>query len=429
MARCYESRTIRYLPSLLLTVSLPLFSLIAFAEPATVSVGADARFSDNVRRSNTNAESDLETRATVYIRKKSDPSDCNSDFSADLGYGVYQNDTYDPQTYTTIDWLGSCKVTERFYWDVSNNTRDVVQDTRDSTTPDNTTRRNIFSTGPRYVIRLSQIDMLQFSAGYENTEYKEPDERDGNRILGSASWNHLFSETFSGGLSLYADKNELDNDQEISRQTASVTFDKQYTTTRLSGSVGVTHLENTFQSFDSESDGWVGNIRLDREITESAFAFIEVSQELTDQTDDYDVEFNGFTYGLRDSSAVTVTALRSGLTKRFSNTSRLNVSVNADRSDYELTGIVEDRAALVVGYSRPVSEFVDINMGAEYAYLTYSDDDSEDNILSLDVGLTYQAAKDLSFDGRIGHNERASTVSNREYDENWILVGVEYRVW
>lgn len=429
MARCYESWTIRYLPSLLLTVSLPLFSPVTLAEPATVSVGTDARYSDNIRRSNTNAESDLETRATVYIRKRSDPADCNSDFSADLGYGVYLNDSYDPETYTTIDWLGSCKLSERFYWDVSNNTRDVVQNTRNSTTPDNTTRRNIFSTGPRYVIRLSQIDSLQLSARYENTEYKEPDERDGNRVLGTASWNHLFSETFNGGISLYADKNELDNDQEISRQTASITFDKQYTTMRLSGSVGATHLENTFQGFKSESDGWVGNVRLDREITESAFAFIEVSQELTDQTDDYDVEFNGFTYGLRDSSAVTVTALRSGLNKRFSNNSSLSVSVNADQSVYELTDIEEDRAALTVRYSRPVSQYIDINTGAEYAYLTYSDDNSEDNILSLDVGLTYQAAQDLSFDGRIGHNERTSTVSSREYGENWILVGVEYRVW
>lgn len=401
---------------------------MAHAEPVKLSIGADSRFSDNIKRSESGEKSDVENRIKLKISHKTDPGRCISDFNADLAYGIYANHTYDPEPYAFIDWLGSCQIAERFFWDVTNETRDVVQNNTEPNTPDNRSRRNIFSTGPRYVWGVTPVDAISLSAQYENIEFSEPEERDSEAGIGSAVWSHLFSELLTGGLNLSTEHREYDNKEKVDRNTATLFFSKEFAATTISGSLGGTWLKRRFFSTEQSFNGWVGDLRLERQINEASSFYVAASRQVTDETSEFDFLFDGVTYTIEDTSAVEVSDVRGGYTRRFSDTSTLNLSAVATRSDNLKTDSREGRVAFNADYRRPVTGQIDFTAGTRVAYIDYKDNDTQDEIIGVDVGLSCQLLSDLDLSGKIGHNRRNSDVGSREYAENWVLVSLEYQI-
>ena len=402
-------------------------SQLATAEPVSFSGGLTNRFSDNTTRDADNEISDTETRANLRLSHQSDPGQCQSDTFADIGYGIWHDDTYDPETYTTLDFLGSCELFQGFSWEVEDNLRDVEQDSRGTETPDNTTRKNVFRTGPSYVLPLGNVDQLRFSAHYEQTEFGEPEEADSDRYIGSVAWNHLFNASLSGGFSVTTNRAEFDTGAEIDTDTISLTFSQTWPTTRLSGSLGVSEIESRFDGNTQSTDGFVGNVSLERDINPVTTFYLEASRELTDQTSDFDIRFGDFVFDLREISEVEVTAVDTGIRRQFSDGSRLDVSAFANRADYIRADETEDRLGLALGYRRPVIPLLTFQSNIRYQYETFEADNVDEETASLDVGLTYEVTRDLSVSGRVGHTSRASDFSPSEYEENWVLVGLDYR--
>lgn len=404
-----------------------LITTSAIAEPLALSGGLDNRYSDNVTNSSVDTVSDVETRLNLQLSHQSDPGQCQSDSFADIGYGIWHDRTYDPEIYTTLDFQGNCKIAHGFSWEISDNLRDVVQDSRGTETPDNTTRKNVFRTGPAYVLALSRVDQLRLSASYENTEFSEPEETDSERYIASAAWNHLFSQSFSGGISLSTDQAEFDSGAEIDEDVLSLIFSKSWATTRFSGNIGISEIESDFGGNTQSSDGWVGNIELERDINPVTVLYLNASRELTDQSSDFDIRFGEFVFDLREVSEVEVTAIDSGLRKQFSDASQLDINVFANRADYIRANETEDRLGLSVGYSRPIIPLLSFSSTLRYQYETFEQDNVDQETVSLDVGLTYEVTRDLGVTGRVGHTSRTSDVPTSEYEENWIVVGLDYR--
>lgn len=397
------------------------------ADPIQLTGNLDTRFSDNAALTHTDEESDLETRVGLAVDYTSDPDRCNASLGGSLAYSYWLDDTFDPETYVDLGFNGSCQLAQGLVWDLSDNLSDVRRTSQRPDTPDNRVRKNVFSTGPRYILRLTQTDQLELTAKYQNTEYEDDAQEDSDRIIGSVAWNHLFSTTLNGGISLSTNRAELDNGVEIDTNTASILASKAWATTQVSASLGVSEIESRAGSFESKSDGVVGSLSLDRQINPSADFYITASRELTDQTSDFDIRFQGFVFNLQETTAVEVTAIRTGLDKRFSNGSQVNVSLDASRQDYLATDQQEDRIAGDLRYVRPLAPQWEGSAGLGYAYLTYDSDQSDDTVTQLDLGLNYQASRKLILNGRIGHNQRTSDVVVREYDENWILFGLNYQ--
>lgn len=396
------------------------------AEPITLSGGLDNRFSDNVNLSSSNETSDIESRVNLRLAHQSDPGKCEANTAADLGYGVWYDNTFDPENYASLSFFGDCELARGLSWQVSDNLRDVPQDAGAGDTPNNRTRKNVFRTGPVYSLRLGQLDRLTFSAQYQNTEFSEPQETDSERSIGSASWNHIFSQTFSGGLQFSTNRAELDTGVEIDTDTASVIFSKSWQATRLSGSIGASELESRFGSTIQTSKGTVGDISLERDINPTTQFFIQGSRELTDQTSDFDIRFGEFVFDLRETSAVEVTALRAGLARKISDGGQLNLTVFGSRSDYLSANEVEDTGGVTLGYSRPLSAVLSFQTQARYRYRTF-DQDVDDQTYGADVGLNYRLSEDLGINGRVGHTARKSDLGANEYQENWVSLGLSYQ--
>lgn len=401
----------------------------AAAEPLRIDGAVQGRFSDNTELSATDETSDLETRVSIGLGYRTDPGRCNADLNSRFGYGYWTEDTYDPEVYSNMTFLGDCEINDNVSWELTDYLRDVAEDSRAGDTPENRTRKNIFRTGPVFSFRPSPVDDLEFRVSYEQTDYSEPVELDSERYVASVAWDHRFSQSLTAGLFASADRAELDSvGEEIDRDTLTATFTKQWVATRLSGSLGVSQLESRRPSSESEYDGMVGNLSLEREINPTTRLTVTANRELTDQTTDLDIRIGSFVFNLEQTEPVEVTALRATLDKTFSDGSALDITGYGSRTDYLLSDLTDYRSGLSTIYRRPLTEFVGFNAGLAYDFYDYGGEvDSNDHVLDLRVGLDYQLSRKLTAEGSIGHERRESEFASREYEENWILLGLSYQ--
>lgn len=421
-----ESVKVRWIPFIgagfVLVASMPVL-----AATNTLSGGIDNRFSDNAGLDQSNEQSDLETRVNLNFQHLSDPGQCTSFADLGLGYGYWYDETFDPELYTNGSLGGQCELAKGLVWQVSDTIRQVVQDSRQADTPNNRTRKNVFRTGPVYTLQLTQVDQLQFSAAYENTQFEEPEEPDSERFTGTAAYNHNFSETLQGGLSVSAERTELENDEELDRDSAVVTFEKVWATTQVSGSLGKNRLETRLGSREVSSDGVTGTFNLVREISPSSEFTFSADRRLTDQTSTLGLQFEDFNFNLTQTTAVEVTALRADYNNRFSNGSAFRAGLSASRSDYIQTGEREERSGVDLFYSRPVTELLSWFTDVAYQHQRFDDEGTEDDLISLSLGLDYRLSAKMDVRSAIGHRQKTSDIDSREYDENWIAVSLNYR--
>ncbi|MCM0611818.1 outer membrane beta-barrel protein [Marinobacter sediminum] len=395
-----------------------------------IQAGQDARFTDNARKSASNETSDLESRTYLTASYITDPGRCAATFTGTLGYSDWLDNSFDSEAYASMDLASQCEVATGLYWHLDNNLREVTQDSTKSNTPDNRTRKNVFSTGPRYLWRLTDLDTVTFETKYQNTDFSEPEETDSKRYIGSVDWTHLFSQTFNGGLSVSYSSTELDSGDEIDVQTMRATFSQLWSTTILSGAFGISEIESRFDSnlgSNSKSDGWVGELNLIREVTPTTDWYLKGARELTDRTSSFDIRFGEFEFNLREAITVEVSTLSTGINKQFSDQGNLTVDLFANRSDYLESDQLEESVGLNLGYSRPVSEKMSGSTAFRYQYSKFEQDKVDDEAARIQFGLTYQASRDFDIATSFGHEWKESDVASREYDENWVLIGLKYR--
>jgi len=408
----------------LLLLCCPAMSLAA---PPEISLGYDARYSDNIENTATQAQNDLENRFSLQGNYQTDPGKCVASVDGEIAHSIYTENTYDPETQINADALGRCELARGLSWDVENQVREVTRSSRQSDTPNNRTRKNVFRTGPDYRWRLTARDSVQLSSRYENTELSDEAEADSERVTGSAAWNHLFSSDLTAGLSASVSEVDLDTGADIQTRSLSVTGTKRWATTTLSGSLGVSEIETELGSVSQESDGIVGDLSLIRTLDSSATIFLRASRELTDQTSDFDIRFEDFTFELQESNTLEATSIETGLNKSLNNGDRLTLSAFANRSDFLESEEREDQIGVRAGYTRQITPLLSAVGNARYQYLSFESDQSDDQVVGLDLGLNYRASRSIELAARIGRNERTSDIKAQEYEENWVLLSIDYR--
>lgn len=426
MDRLFGARKLRREFSLLLATAALLAPLTAEAQ-LRISGSQSARYTDNAAKAPSNEQSDIESTTSLTASYESDPGKCTAQFSSTVGYSIWLDESFDNETNASMNLNSECELATGLYWDLDNNLRQVRQDVTQSDTPANRTRKNVFSTGPRYVWRLGTLDTITVSSRYENTEFEEPEETDSERVTGTAAWSHLFSPTLSGGVSGSYTSTELDTGAEIDVQTIRLTGGKTWATTSLSGAIGVSEIETSVGSTSQTSDGLVGQLDLTRTLNPSTNWYLRAARELTDRTSSFDLQFEEFEFNLKESITVETTSVTTGLRKGFSDKGSLNLEAFANQSDLLETDELERASGLNVRYGRPISGELSGNARFGYRYLTFEQNESDDQIVNLALGLSYQASRELSLSGRIGQEQKTSDVSSREYDEFWLQISVGYR--
>lgn len=393
----------------------------------SLSGGVQSRYSDNSRLDSSNEESDLENRVTVDFSHEGSGAKCQTGADLSLGYGEWVNETFDPEVYTSGGLSGICNISKRIQWRASNVVSQQTEDSREADTPNNRTRKNVFSTGPLYSIQLSPVDTFSLSASYVNTEFEEEGDPDSNRVIGTTSYLHNFSPTLGAGLSGSVERTELDTEEELDKESLSVTFSKSWAVTNMNGAVGVNRLTSRLGQQEIETDGITASLGVDRQINPTARLSLSVRRELTDQTSTLGLDFDDFSFNLTDTAAVEVTAATAGLQKQFSEGSTLSARAFADRSDFVRSENTEDSLGFSLSYSRPVSTLTSVIIDTGYRFNRYSIDDSEDTEVSVAISARYRLTPRMTLNASVGHDREESDVAGRDFEENWASVSLGYQ--
>lgn len=398
----------------------------ATAEPVALTGKLTNRFSDNVALEPANEISDIETRADLTLRHQTDPGKCGATTAASLGYGRWYDETYEPENYASLDFDGACRLNRGLSWELSDYLRDVAKNTRLSDTPENRTRKNVFTTGPVYAVRLGKVDRLIISAKYGRTDYSDSGTTDSERYFGSATWNHIFSTVSSGGLQLSINRTDLDTGATINTDALSLLFQKLWPSTRISGSIGGSQIESRLGGAVRKSDGLVGSLLLERDINTVTQIYFQASRDLTDQTSDFDIKYEDVVFNVSQSSAIELTTFETGFLKQLSNTSRLSLKIFANQVNRIDSAEDEDRVGGAIDYNRAISELISFRGGGDYQHRSFASDGSSDRSYRLRLGLDYKLSRDLRLEGNIGHSVRKSDLDTSEYQENWVSLGINY---
>ncbi|WP_199453871.1 outer membrane beta-barrel protein [Marinobacter sp. bablab_jr008] len=422
----YGSWTIHRV-TIVVTLFLAITSSQLLAATNSLSGGVKSRYSDNSRLDSSNEESDLENRVTVDFSHEGAGAKCQTGADVSLGYGEWVNETFDPEVYTSGGLNGICNISERIQWRASNVITQQTEDSREADTPNNRTRKNVFSTGPLYSVQLSPVDTLSLSASYVNTEFEEEGDPDSNRIIGTTSYLHNLSPTLGAGLSGSVERAELDTEEELDKESLSVTFNKSWAVTSINGAVGINRLTSRLGQQEIETDGITVSLGVDRQINPTARFSLSVRRELTDQTSTLGVDFDDFSFNLTDTAAVEVTAATAGLQKQFSDGSNLSARAFADRSDFVRSENSEDSLGFSISYSRPVSTLTSVIVDTGYRINRYSIDDSEDTEVSVAISTRYRLTSRMTLSASVGHDREDSDVAGRGFEENWASVSLGYQ--
>lgn len=427
MARRIGERMLRLKrPSVILLLAM-LFKPTVVLSQLEVIGGSSARLTDNARKTESNEKSDLETRAYLTATYASDPGQCRGSFGGTLGYTIWQKDAFESETDANADLVSECELAPTLFWDLTDNLREVSQDNTQANTPANRTRKNVFRTGPRYIWRLGTADAITFDAKYENTEFGEPEEADSERYIGSVAWTHLIGPTSRAGIDAFASRAELDTGVDVDVQTIQLTAGKAWPTTSFSGALGVSEIETSAGPVTRSSDGVVGELEVTRELNPSATWYLRGARELTDRTSSFDIRFEDFEFNLEESLTVEVSALSTGVDKVFSDQSSLNVRAFFNQTELLEADEREESAGFDLRYSRDLTPRLNGYTGIGFRYSMFEQDGSDDRTTDLELGLNYLFSRELSGYGKLGHEHKTSDVSTREFQESWLLVGIEYR--
>lgn len=426
MANQVVSRMMRPMPYAFTILLLAVAAAPALAAPATVTGTLSGRHSDNVGKQD-DEEPGTETRARLTVRHASDPGQCQSDLEASVSYEYWLDDYYDPESSATSGFSGRCQLRQGLDWTLDNDLSQVLRSSRENDTPENRSRKNIFRTGPVLTLPLSDVDQLQASVSFENTEYEDRELRDSKRYIGSLGWNHRFNPTLSGGVSASTNQQELDSGAETDSDSVNLNLNKTWATSSVNASLGYSRQESRLGSTEFTSEGLVGSLSFTREINPTASAYISASRQLTDQASDFSLQYDDVEFDYTQQFGVEVTAVELGLNKAFSDGTRFDAQVFANRSDYQAGDQQENALGTRFSASRPIRPHLSLTGNGSYEYLRYEDNLQDDQLVKASIGLTYRFTRDLDGTASVGHSMRESDLPTVEYNENWVQVALSYR--
>lgn len=409
-------------------------SSVALSNPIQLGVGLQERYSDNVRLTHENKQSDLQSRAFVTIEQHSQGR-CNTDVNGELGYSNYLNNTYVGQTDANLGLNGNCLVVEGLSWNLTENLRQVPANNALPSTPSNSVRENIISTGPSWVWLLSPTNRVNLSASVQSTKFwntssntvsLDTNHRNSREAQGTAGWRHFFDPSFSAGLSTSVRRTVFNADETLTNRSASIDLNKQYVAMTLSGSFGYSKLNDNIQGLSNTSGGPIWHIRLDRQINEHASWYFLLNREFTTISSTLPIDIAGFVFNYAQSSSVKVTSYRWGYTNQLNSGSRVSLTLGRDESDYLLTHQKDLTNLVDATYDIPLSQTWSAAFGLGYQHQRFDFSNSTNDTANAYLGTSYQQTKALSFDARVGHNLRHSNVSSNEYAENFVVLGLRY---
>lgn len=403
---------------------------VAWANPATVDVFANSRYSDNIDKRGNNPEEDFEHRVGIAINKTTRPGICEGALNGEVALVSYQRGTNSDEVRGTVDANGVCEPNQHFRWSARDTLRDVRTTTRAPDSPANRERRNVFATGPTVTLHPGRRDNVSLNVEYQMTRFQDSIEDDSDRVTTTGRWQHLFSSHLNGGLAVSRSDIEYRHTNEtLVRDNANLYFNWQRPNGQWQGQAGYSWLDSEQGAFSNDTDGFTGQLRYSHNWDTGTDAFGEIRRSITDVSTDLDVRIPGLDLNLAETSTVTITALTAGLSQQWTARTSSDLTLSGTEQEYERSGVTEERFISEFGISHRLTRNYSGRVSAGYDREDFGDGRDRIDTVRGRLALEYQRTRDLSMSLSTGYESRYVVGGpGNEYDENWIQVGVRYNL-
>jgi hypothetical protein len=414
-----------------------LIIILACSQVKAADVGFGLDFilakHDNVNLEEISAGDEWVSTVTGTIEVIENSSNLVADLNASVSVLNYKNDP--SQDTTDLDltlsalWIVN---PSRFEWLVENVYTQTLINPLESDTQSNREDINIFETGPNYYWRLNSQHNINFEARFQNTYYNTTD-GDNDRISTALGWVYRVNSSVSA--SLNAEFAMLDyNDNTLSDYMNSDLF------VRVAYQRGrnIFAAEAGISNFDFETQEDIkGNrylLSLQNQRTTNSDIFLEFSHRITDEateilSDAQDPSSGGTT----PTSVGTDIFTEDNINIRYTNTTN-SFAFLAEIEDIKRDYVTQDELDIhsfqvsiqpTINFSQTAS----LDLEAMQLTTLYEDPSlfgREDVDTTYILRYNNSFSRNLSWSLSVETEQRKSTVSGNDYEDNRILATLSY---
>lgn len=400
----------------------------------SADAGIGVNYTDNSLKVADDEESDYETRLDGGFVLDHDGQSWLIDIDYRAAYIEYDRDTQSDSTQVDGDAsVQYQQIDEVLFWNISNSVRSVITDKRLQDTSDNRENRSITTFSPELRLPITRVDSLNTVASYSRTDYEDNSQQESERLGGTVSWLHRFSQVDSldltgGYFDVNFDNSISDYEYYIARLSYASTLSK------LSYTLVVGYNEVQREVFE-DTDGPYLNANF---VYKSGFSQWELNllQELTDTSRGNN---NGDISGLDDSSStdgpVDVYEVYTGelaySTEVLCGVCILRLSVLASKEDYEILPDDNEEIGARVRFDYRLSTLSSIGAAIAYADYSFTGNNPRVDYDLQRYELFFRRSMTRNFSVRLftSFEKRESDVSFSEYEEirGGVSVNYEFR--
>ncbi len=411
---------------------------------ASVDVFVGVEHSDNLSRSS-GLDPEGERDETVYtggleFGVNSQSRSYRLEATGNVERRQYDNGLFDDETIGRLignfDWI---LLEEQLYWNLSANHGQQIVDPFQAITPENREDVTTVSTGPTLVLPIGVRTFL--NAGVSQTEASyDTRPLDNSRLQGNLSLERQIAPTRTVSVNVGGSQVEYDEDQllpEIDLLNASFGFVAETARNEWSIELGW----NYFERGGLDGDGFLLDLALRREITESASLSLSAGSQYSTNGDIFRLEqqFQSSTPSdaFFDRGALDIQGFGDvfrndyasiGYSQSFGRTN-IDLSGSWRGESYEtITGL--DREAITgrVSVSRELSQTMSASVFASLSNRDYDQVDRADDDSTFGLSFAARLGRKLRLSVTVRHLKRDSDTAEFDYDETRADLTLSYAV-
>ena len=423
-------RSVKFFPFLII--------LFACSQVKAVDVGFGLDFilakHDNVNLEEISAGDEWVSTVTGTIEVIENSSNLVADLNASVSVLNYKNDP--SQDTTDLDltlsalWIVN---PSRFEWLVENVYTQTLIDPLLSDTQSNREDINIFETGPNYYWRLNSKHNINFEARFQNTYYNTTD-ADSDRISTALRWVYRVNSSLSASLNAeFATLDYKDNTQSDDYMNNDLFVRVAYQRGR-----NIFAAEAGISNFDFETqDDIKGNrylLSLQNQRTTNSDIFLEFSHRISDEaTEILSDALDPLSGDATPTSVGTDIFTEDNINIRYTNTTnRFNFLAEIEdiKRDYVNQDELDIHSFQVsIQPTINFSQIASLDLEAMQLTTLYEDPSlfgREDVDTTYILRYNNSFSRNLSWSLSVETEQRKSTVSGNDYEDNRILATLSY---
>ena len=411
--------------------SILALSDASFAYDLDYELRVGVGHSDNISRTETNPISETVALAGVRLNLSHTTSGVDLNVVGDVEYRSYLDDTFDNDTFGSIDSDVVFTLSPRFLsWGVEHRFGHVVLDPFAPETPRTRERVNTLSTGPNITVPMGSANSLGLTGRFSDNSYSETD-IDNETMDGQLSFSRALSRSRTIALNVAATRVEFDNSQlnsSFDRQSAFFEFDSQNSKGSINLRLGVNELHDQ----GVVRDGELIELTFVRDLTARTSFELLANQRLTFVGEAFNNR-QGPGQIFQDTQNIAGVAdpleiqRLEAIIRLASNATNLSASVSTQDESY-LNQFQLDRNVLMIRVAGglQLGQPWRLNFTVSARQTDFDVSPREDDDLIMTIGLRRQLSRIFSLEFDVSRIERNSNQAGSSYDENVAYLTLRY---